>query len=197
MQNGVTRGLHTNNQRNRRWPYATKEARRNHEAMAKRYSQLKPACKKPFNCLNATASSHHNNNTTWWRLAWVWLRWPNGDKLGSSWAKIWARSNSSQVGGQTILNSIEVVNLAQVALSWEDRLARALANKVCVCLHRTLQCSEACGGGLRHRNLSCQQQDEQGTLFPVAAMACAHAPKLETEELCNEDVLCSGLLLLH
>ena len=37
-----------------------------------------------------------------------------------------SRANSSQVGGQTIPNSIEVVNLARVGLSWEDRLARAL-----------------------------------------------------------------------
>ena len=37
-----------------------------------------------------------------------------------------ARSNSSQAGGQTIPNSIEVVNLPRVGLRWEDRLARAL-----------------------------------------------------------------------
>ena len=30
------------------------------------------------------------------------------------------------MGGQTIPNSIEVVNLARIGLSWEDRLARAL-----------------------------------------------------------------------
>ena len=35
------------------------------------------------------------------------------------------QTNSSQVGGQIIPNSMEVVNLAQVDLSWEDRLARA------------------------------------------------------------------------
>ena len=133
----------------------------------------------------------------WLEFGWGGQTVTNLARVGRKFELDPTPANSSQVGGQTILNSIEVVNLAQVALSWEDRLARALANKVCVCLHRTLQCSEACGGGLRHRNLSCQQQDEQGTLFPVAAMACAHAPKLETEELCNEDVLCSGLLLLH
>ena len=36
------------------------------------------------------------------------------------------QANSSQVGDQTIPNSIEVVNLARVGLSWEDRLARAV-----------------------------------------------------------------------
>ena len=38
------------------------------------------------------------------------------------------QANSIQLkpsGCQTILNSIEVVNLARVGLSWEDRLARA------------------------------------------------------------------------
>ena len=36
------------------------------------------------------------------------------------------QANSSQVGGETIPNSIKVVNLARVGLSWEYRLARAL-----------------------------------------------------------------------
>ena len=55
---------------------------------------------------------------SWLELVEVVKRW----KLGSSWAKIWAgsnssqlyptRANSSQVGCQTIPNSIEVVNLA-------------------------------------------------------------------------------------
>ena len=50
-------------------------------------------------------------------------------KLGSSWAKVGAwsnssqldptRANSSQVGGQTIPNSIEVVSLARIGLGWE------------------------------------------------------------------------------
>ena len=81
--------------------------------------------RKPFNYLTTTAQSPNNNKTT---LA----------RVGSSWAKIWAwsnwsqldptRANSSQVGGQTIPNSIEVVNLARVGLSWEYRLARAWAS---------------------------------------------------------------------
>ena len=81
--------------------------------------------------------SHNNNKTTWRELAWVGWKWTNGGKLGSSWAKIWAwsnssqldptRANSSQVGGQTIPNSIEVVNLARLGLSWEDRLTICLA----------------------------------------------------------------------
>ena len=37
------------------------------------------------------------------------------------------RANSSQVGGQTIPNSIEVVNLARVGLRWEDHMTRALS----------------------------------------------------------------------
>ena len=63
------------------------------------------------------------------RVGLSWLRWKNGGKLGPGWAKIWAwsissqldptRANSSQVGGQTIPNSIKVVNLARVGLSWE------------------------------------------------------------------------------
>ena len=35
------------------------------------------------------------------------------------------RASSSQMGGQTMPNSIEVVNLVGVGSSWEDRLARA------------------------------------------------------------------------
>ena len=58
--------------------------------------------------------------------------WPNGTQAklqnqNLSLIKFKAtRSNSSQVGGQTIPNSIQVVNLARLGLSWEDRLARAL-----------------------------------------------------------------------
>ena len=85
------------------------------------------------------ACSHSNHSIVWKRprshitmtkqLGESWLRWPNGGKRGSSWAKIWAwsnssqlyptRANSSQVGGQTIPNSIEVVNLAELA--WVGR----------------------------------------------------------------------------
>ena len=32
------------------------------------------------------------------------------------------QANASQVGGQTIPNSIEVVNLARVGLSWEPKV---------------------------------------------------------------------------
>ena len=61
------------------------------------------------------------------QLSESWLRWPNS-RSGASWAKIEMnkiRANSSQVGGQTIPNSIEVVNLAHVGLGCDDRLARA------------------------------------------------------------------------
>ena len=124
--------------------------RKESKALAKRYSQLKP-----------TRAKLQNRNLHQWvakryrqvEPLIVWLRphshltitkqlgenigssWPSGEILGSSWAKIWAwsnssqfdptRANSSQVGGQTIPNSIEVVNLAHVGLSWEYRLARA------------------------------------------------------------------------
>ena len=38
-------------------------------------------------------SRSHNNNK---QLGGSWLTWPNGGKLGSSWAKIWPWSNSTQ-----------------------------------------------------------------------------------------------------
>ena len=119
------------------------------KVMAKRYSQLKPSYKikiciggwpndtakssqlarKPFNCLHTTAYSHKNNKTTS-RVQTV----ENMARVGRTFD--WldpTRANSSQVGGQTIPNSIEVVNLARVGLSWEDRLARAWAANVLVC----------------------------------------------------------------
>ena len=63
------------------------------------------------------------------QLGESWLRWPNGGKRGSSWAKNWARwnsrqldptpANSSQVCGQTISNSVQVENLARVGRKFE------------------------------------------------------------------------------
>ena len=59
------------------------------------------------------------------------------------WTKIWAwsnssqhdptRANSSQVGGQTIPNSIQVVNLARVGLSWEGFLTVVSSSNPGIC----------------------------------------------------------------
>ena len=50
----------------------------------------------------------------------------NLTRVGQNFELDQIQANSSQVGGQTMPNSIGVVNLARVGLSWEDRLARAL-----------------------------------------------------------------------
>ena len=66
---------------------------------------------------------------SWIELTEVAKRWKTWLELGENLSLIKfkpTRSNSLQVGGQTIPNSIEVVNLARVGLSWEDRLASAL-----------------------------------------------------------------------
>ena len=65
---------------------------------------------------------------SWLELAEVAKRWKTWLELGENLSLITfkpTRANSSQVGGQTIPNSIEVVNFARVGLTWEDHLARA------------------------------------------------------------------------
>ena len=71
---------------------------------------------------------------SWLELAEMAKRWKTWLELGENLSLIKftpAWSNSSQVGAQTIPNSIGVVNLARVGLSWEDRLARALGPAFC------------------------------------------------------------------
>ena len=90
-----------------------------HWRLAKLYRQVEQACKKPFKL------SEYE-----WELAWV--GWgaqtkENVARVGRKFELDQIQANSSQlkqVGGQTIPNSIKVVNLARVGLSWEDRLAR-------------------------------------------------------------------------
>ena len=41
-----------------------------HLRVVKQY-QVEPACKKPFNCLNATMWLLNDNKTTWRELSWV------------------------------------------------------------------------------------------------------------------------------
>ena len=72
---------------------------------------------------------------SWLELAEVAKRWKTWLEVGENLSLIKlkpTRANSSQVGGRTIPNSIEVVNLARIGLSWEDRLAlvRDFAGKV-------------------------------------------------------------------
>ena len=100
-------------------------------AGAAKSSQL---ARKSFNCLTTTAQSPKNNKTTWRELAEVAKRWKIWLELCENYLSLIkfkpTRAYSSQVGGQTIPISIEVVNLARVGLSWEDRLARALVARV-------------------------------------------------------------------
>ena len=54
--------------------------------------------RKPFNCLTTTELSPVIiTKQLVARVGSSWPRWPNGGKLGSSWAKIWAWSNWSQL----------------------------------------------------------------------------------------------------
>ena len=85
--------------------------------MARRFRQVEP---KPFNCLTTTAQSPNNTKITWREL--VWVGW--GGQTVETWLELGenlslikfkpTQSNSSQVGGQTIPNSIEVVKLGWV-----------------------------------------------------------------------------------
>ena len=74
--------------------------------------------KEPFNCLNTTAQSPNNyNKTTWLELTEEAKLWKNWLELGENLSLIKFKptpANSSQVGGQTIPNSIRVDNLARV-----------------------------------------------------------------------------------
>ena len=66
---------------------------------------------------------------SWREAAEVAKQWKNWLELGENFSSIKfkpTRANSSQVGGQMIPNSIEVVKLTRVGLSCEDHLARAL-----------------------------------------------------------------------
>ena len=74
----------------------------------------------------------HLTITTWRELAWVGWGGQTVENLapvGRKFELDQIQANSSQVSGQTITSSIEVVNLARVGLSWEDRLARALGSQ--------------------------------------------------------------------
>ena len=60
--------------------------------VAKWYRQVEPAHK---NHSIVAIRPHTSHMTTTKQLGKSWLTWPNGGKLGSSWAKIWAWSSSN------------------------------------------------------------------------------------------------------
>ena len=78
---------------------------------------------EPFNCLNTTARSHITINNNLVRVCLSWLRWPNGGKLCSSWAEIWAPSNVSQLGPSGWPNDSHFHPIWKLGLSWECCLA--------------------------------------------------------------------------
>ena len=139
-------------------------------ALAKRRSQLEPTRSyKIKTCIggwpNDTAKSSQlarNHSIVWIRphghttmtkqLGESWLRWPNGGKLGSSWAKIWDWSNSNQLD-RTWAKWVAERYLTRANSSWEYRLVRALHRKNLDCVRLQLDhtASRACNhDALRH-----------------------------------------------
>ena len=93
-----------------------------HQRVAKRYRQVEPACKKPFNCLNIRPRSHititKQLGESWLELVKRWKTWLElGENLSFIKFKP-SRSNSSQLKPSEWPNDTQLHRRCELGSSW-------------------------------------------------------------------------------